>query len=71
VLTLKGVKMVPEPVFFERRKIESHPVHIATVARMFDLHPQRLAYWHQNYLSDCNPDISSGKWPAASIATEP
>jgi transposase len=36
---------------------------------MSDIHPQTLTCRYQNYISDYNPDISSGKRPAASILT--
>jgi hypothetical protein len=45
-------------------------VNIATVARLFDIHPHTLTCRYQNYLSEYNPDILWGKCPAASISTD-
>ena len=49
-------------MFFLKKKIEDYPVNISTVARFWDIGPQKLYYWYRNHLSDYNIDKEQGKW---------
>ncbi|MDR1524835.1 MAG: hypothetical protein LBS79_06225 [Tannerella sp.] len=51
----------------EKKKIESFPVNISVVARMWDILPGTLCHWHRNHLSDYQCDKSIAKWPGKAI----